>query len=314
MFYNVENLFDTFDDPSTADNDFLPTGKKYWTPAKYQSKIENLAKVIVAVGEWDMPAIIGLCEVENKKVLNDLFYGTALSKYQYKIVHYDSPDPRGIDVALVYLPERFRLLHSHIIRIRYEQKKGKSTRDILYCKGILMKKDTLHIFINHWPSRISGREAEIKRNFVALKLKNTTDSIFSINKNAEIIVMGDFNDESNDESLTKSLGAITIWEKTSTASLYNLSSGYYEKNHYGSIKYRGHWTIFDHVIVSGTLLQNKNYYHTDISSYKIFNASFLLKQDKSHTGYSLLSTYNGRNWINGFSDHLPVYIDLFHDK
>ncbi len=313
MFYNVENLFDTYDDPATNDNDFLPTAKKFWSLKRYQAKIDNLSKVFAAIGEWKMPVIIGLCEVENEKVLKDLFLNSALSKYNYKMVHYDSPDPRGIDVAMMYLPDQFRLLHSHIIRVQYHKSKEKSTRDILYCKGILLNKDTLHVYINHWPSRRNGEEADIKRSFVAALLRSSVDSVFKRNPNANIIIMGDFNDESKDASLCTILGASQDFKSIKNNTLYNLSADYMAKNNYGSLKFRGHWNLFDHIILSGSILTEGSKIYSTHNSYHIFNAPFIIKQDRSHTGSTPLRTFNGNNWENGFSDHLPVYVDLFCD-
>ena len=308
MFYNVENLFDIFDDSTKNDNEFLPTGKKYWGVNKYNAKLENISKVIAAVGEWQMPVVIGMCEIENRKVLNDLFTQTMLSKYQYRFVHYDSPDPRGIDVAMAYLPDKFKVLHSHPIRVHYTKQNGQSTRDILYCKGILLKKDTLHILINHWPSRRGGKDAEIKRNFVARLVRKCTDSIFQTDPDAKIIIMGDLNDEPSDRSLVESLGARQLLGQIVPGNLYNLASTFYSENKYGSIKYQGHWTIFDQIIVSGKLITGGE---TGLADYHICNSPFIVKQDKSHTGFTPLRTYNGMKYEGGYSDHLPVYLDYY---
>jgi len=309
MFYNVENLFDTFDDPAVNDNEFLPSGKKHWTPDHYQSKIANLTKAIAAAGEWNMPAIIGLCEIENRKVLNDLFLYSALSRYNYRIVHFDSPDPRGIDVAMAYLPSRFKLLKAFPVPVPLPDQE--TTRDILYCKGVLMHTDTIHLLINHWPSRRGGATSIKKRKKAALVARHLVDSIFFAQTGTKIILMGDFNDEPEDESLKNVLQAKTSRDIPCDTSLYILSAGYLRKNNYGSIKYRGHWAVFDHIIVSGSLLRAGHGYCTRPSLFRIFHYPFLLLPDRSHTGFTPFPSFQGLRWLNGFSDHLPVGLDLF---
>ncbi|MBN1184780.1 MAG: endonuclease [Bacteroidales bacterium] len=311
MFYNVENLFDTEDDPHKVDNEFLPDGAKKWTTYRYKEKLNNIYKVIMAVGEPGPPAIIGLCEVENGKVLEDLTQNTPLVKINYSVVHHESPDQRGIDVALLYQQKSFRVIHEEAVRIIFEDSPRKKTRDILYVKGIAFKKDTLHIFVNHWPSRRGGqKQSDKSRMIVALKLKWKVDSVLQANPLAKIIITGDFNDEPVDVSLRKGLIAVPFEETDTIVTLVNLSPMPYN-NTSGTLKYRGRWNVFDQFIVSSSLLEDKKGINTTKEDYHVFSASFLLKPDEKFAGDQPFPTYRGANYLAGFSDHLPVYLDLY---
>ncbi len=190
MFYNVENFFDTYNDSLTHDDEFLPEGNRHWNTKRFNDKLNKLYKVIIAVGGWEAPEIIGLCEIENKYVLNRLIYDTPLSKFNYGIVHRDSPDIRGIDVALLYRRDKVRLLKEDFHNISFPWDPVKKTRDILYFKG-LAGKDTLHIFINHWPSRYGGQpETEAYRLYTSSVLRKNVDSIFNINKKSKLVITG----------------------------------------------------------------------------------------------------------------------------
>jgi predicted extracellular nuclease len=236
MFYNVENLFDTQDDPLVRDEEFLPEGDRFWNKHKYYSKLNNIYKVIVAVGEWSPPAIIGLCEIENRKVIDDLVSSTPLNKFDYQIVHKESPDRRGIDVGLLYRKELFTPLSYEAIPINFPNNPESKTRDILYVKGITNTSDTLNIFINHWPSRWGGQlESEGRRVFVASVLKEKVDSIFKSNPKSNIIITGDFNDYPNNKSLNEVLAASQKFDDITTNQLYNLSAYFYKtKKHRNS--------------------------------------------------------------------------------
>ncbi|MFH2142566.1 MAG: endonuclease [Bacteroidota bacterium] len=311
MFYNIENLFDTFDDSLTNDEEFLPDGVRHWNNTKYYKKLNNIYKVIVAVGGWQPPEIIGLCEIENRTVLDDLVKKTPLSTYNYQIVHAESPDRRGIDVALLFLKDRFIVLKKEFIRINYPDNSG-TTRDILYVKGITYKSDTLHIFVNHWPSRWGGQmESEDRRLFVAKTLRNKLDSIIASNEKSNIIITGDFNDEPDNKSLTETLRARKTYENISDSILYNLSFHLYEDKGMGSHKYQGNWGVLDQFIVSGTLLKRKNSIHTTINNVYIFKPDFLLEKDEANAGFKPFRTYLGYKYNEGFSDHLPTYLDIF---
>lgn len=312
MFYNVENLFDTHDNPDTDDDLFTPAGGLHWTYKRYKAKLMNVCKVIVAAGGWQPPDVIGFCEVENDSVLYDLFENTPLSRYRYKIVHYESPDRRGIDVALAYNRQTVGCLNSKIYRI---SRGNLSTRDIL-CVKVLMGGDTCHVFINHWPSRASGQLDTEKDRFAAAgMLRQATDSILKRNPDARILIMGDFNDEPDDESLTEVLKARPGQEESRSAGLYNLAcpNGGGDLIQ-GTLKYQGTWNIFDQIIVSAGMLNDTRGLHVKPDGFTILNNLFLLEPDDTYTGYKPFRTYSGYNYKGGFSDHLPVYIDVFNGK
>ena len=308
MFYNTENLFDTWNDSLTGDDDFTPAGAMHWTYKRYVTKLDNLYKTIVAVGGWTPPDVIGLCEVENKVVLLDLVNKTPLSKYPYRIVHADSPDKRGIDVALLYNSATVQMIGHHYARI---EKPGLFTRDILCCK-ILLGGKTCHFFINHWPSRSTGQlETEPNRIAAAKCLRVLADSLFSAEPDARIIILGDLNDEPEDKSLVEHLEASVQLSDPSPASLYNLTHAPGKGNYKGSLKYQGAWNIFDQVIVSGNLLMNNGDLQVTPEGYRIFGESFLLEPDERFAGYKPFRTYSGYRYLGGFSDHLPVFVRLF---
>jgi len=313
MFYNVENLFDTKNDSIKNDDEFLPTQGKYWTPRKYYTKINQISKVITAVGGWNPPAIVGLCEVECRYALNSLVYYSPLKKLGYKIIHKESPDFRGIDVAMLYQEKKFNPISYKAIGIKFPFAPQKTTRDILYVKGKTKNNDTLHIFINHWPSRWGGQlKSEIKRTYVASVLKKATDSIFNTNINAKIIIMGDLNDYPHNKSLTEVLQAKRKYDDIKPNELYNLSAYIQKNTKIGTHKHHGNWGVLDQTIISGALFSTeKNKTFTNKEHAHIFDADFLLVDDKSYLGKQPFRTYLGFRYIGGYSDHLPIYLDLF---
>ncbi len=310
MFYNVENLFDWFDDPLTGDNEFTPGGKMHWTEKRFRAKLNNLYKVIVAAGEWEPPEIISFAEVENRFVLNQLVSATPLSKYHYKIIHQDSPDQRGIDAALIYRPDRITKLSERFFRIEYADGDIPKTRDILYGVFKVNTKDTIHLFVNHWPSRSGGQlSSEKNRFYVASVLKSKTDSLFRFNETAKIVILGDFNDQPDNKSLQEVLQARFPEDIPRSGQLYNLSSCDAKHTGCGTHKYGGNWSILDQVIVSGDLLHNSGICILP-DSYTIFDPPFLLEPDDKYLGSKPCRTYSGYKYQGGFSDHLPVYIDI----
>ncbi len=226
MCYNVENFFDCVPDSLSNDKEFLPTGIRAWNTSKYQKKQANIAKVITAIGGWDAPALVGLCEVESDKCLFDLTHYSGLKSLKYNYLHHDSPDPRGIDVALLYQPDQFKLIHNEAIRILYPKAPGYKTRDILFVSGLLPTGDTLHVFICHFPSRLEGEtESEDKRMFVASVVRTKVDSVFAANHYPKIVIMGDFNDSPVNSSMLGVLKAQPVSDSISARSLYNLMYG-----------------------------------------------------------------------------------------
>jgi hypothetical protein len=310
MFYNTENFFDTIDDPHTNDNEFLPGSQYQWNKSKYYKKIQSIYQVIAAVGEERPPEIIGLSEIENRKVLNDLIFHTPIEKYPYKIIHKDSPDPRGIDVALLYRSDMMKCIGSDYITICFPGNKDKTTRDILYFKA-LINNDTLHVFVNHWPSRRGGqKKSDPSRSFVAGVLKQKTDSIFKINPNARIVITGDFNDEPCNRSIVSELRAIRYSDEVQAWNLYNLSWNMKVKCKCGTYRHGYSWEMLDQFIVSGTLLMKGNI-STCPECNHIGEFKFLLNEDNKYGGYRPFRTYQGPAYKGGFSDHLPVYLDIY---
>lgn len=305
MFYNVENLFDYSDDRLTRDDDFTPQGDLHWTKTRYQKKLNNLYKVITATGGWQPPDIIALCETENLKVVEDLFNETPLAKYGYKIIHQESEDMRGIDVALAYRDETI----DHISSDFYSLKKyGLLTRPVMHFKG-LAGVDTIHLFVNHWPSRSNGQlETERGRINAAKTVRDIVDSLFSVNINSNIIITGDLNDTPGDVSITDFLDANGITSDPVAGKLYNIST---TKDNTGTIKYQGSWFIFDQFIVSGSFFSSNNQLTTSGEDYHILNERFLLTDDVTYTGKRPYRTYMGYRYEGGFSDHLPVFIDIY---
>jgi len=312
MFYNVENLFDTENDPKINDDEFTPDGARFWTDYRLKEKLSNIYKVITAVGGWELPMVVCLSEVENRKVLEMLLNNTPLYKSDYKIIHYDSPDARGIDVGMLYRESLFKPYFHKPIPVNYPPNIGSGkTRDILLVSGVTKTNDTLHIFVNHWPSRWGGQmETEEKRMFVAELVKKNVDSIMKLNHEAKIIIVGDLNDHPTDRSLLESLKAKTEYDKIDYSNLYNLSYYLQEVKHKGTHKYDGIWGVLDQIIVSGALLDKNKKIYTTIDDAHIFDAPFLLEPDTKYTGYVVKRTYIGFKYNGGFSDHLPTFLDL----
>jgi len=192
MFYNVENLFDIYDDSLKQDQEYLPEGDRHWNETKYYNKLQNIAKVIIGVGEWNSPDIIGLAEIENRNTLNDLLNKTPLSELGYQIIHQESPDRRGIDVALLYRENQLTKINQHFIEIKFPFNNSKSkTRDLLLAEFKTTNNDTLDVFINHWPSRYGGQfKSEPNRLYLASVVRNNTDSLMHVSKQRKIIIMG----------------------------------------------------------------------------------------------------------------------------
>jgi len=313
MFYNVENLFDVFNDSLTNDDEFTPEGERHWNNYKFYKKLNNLSKVIISIGEWNPPSVIGLCEIENRFVLNKLIYETPLKSFDYKIIHADSPDRRGIDVAFLYRQSRFEPLFYYPVPIHFPDNPESKTRDILYVKGILNKTDTVHFYVNHWPSRYGGYEdSKRRRMFVASVLRSKVDSIISVNHNPNIIIMGDFNDEPWDESISVVLGAKSDTFGLKKNELVDLMGLIKKNNLIGTNKFQSEWSVIDQFICTGNLISGKSALKVAGEGASIYDASFLLEKDETNLGFRLNRTYIGPVYHGGFSDHLPIYLDLIN--
>ena len=311
MCWNVENLFDTRHDTLKNDQEFLPEALRHWNYGKYKKKLADLASTIVAVGEWTPPALVGLCEVENDSVLRDLTRYSSLREIDYRYVMTHSPDLRGIDVALLYQRDRFKLLSYRSIPIGFFHKQSRPTRDILHVSGLLITGDTLDVFVCHFPSRSGGaKESEPYRLFVAQKLRVAADSLMATRQHPQILMMGDFNDYPQNKSIAKILGATLPPASPIPSCLYHLLARKAEKRGYGSYKYQGEWGLLDHLIVSGSLLDTSAPFFTSEEKADVAKLPFLLQEDTKYGGNQPFRTYNGMKYQGGFSDHLPVYVDF----
>lgn len=310
VFYNVENLFDTIDDPNTIDEQFLPQSNKKWNTGRYEKKINDLSRVISSININELPEIVGLCEIENKKVVEDLSSGRFLKKGNYGIVHEDSPDARGIDVALLYRKDEFKYINHNIYRIHFDFEPETTTRDILYVKGIINSGESLHIFVNHWSSRREGQaESEPKRMYIAKVLRSKVDSVLSKDKKAKIIIMGDFNDEPTNKSIHEVLNAGNNIHPKNILELYNLM---FDKsiNGQGTYNFRGNWNMLDNLIISQALLNAKKGYKVSPDGGMIFKKRWMMYDNVKTGQFTPSKTYGGPNYYGGISDHFPVYMIL----
>ena len=295
VFYNVENLFDTRNDSLTNDDEFTPDGTRHWTNYKYWQRIKKTSKTLKIVGGWEAPDIIGLVEIENYYVLKSLIYSDPLKSSNYGIIHRESPDHRGIDVALLYKKDKFFPINHKFYPLKDEKGKIMRSREIVYAKGIVHGGDTLHIFTIHFPSRYGGyKKSEPKRLNAVNRLMSITDSLNRKFNNPNIIIMGDFNDTPNNKSIIN-------LDKNKWLNLL-------DSNH-GTHKYQGKWAKLDHIFVSNSLLNKENEIYL-IGETNVFKEPFLLEEDKKHLGEKPFRTFVGFKYNGGFSDHLPVYINL----
>jgi hypothetical protein len=311
-FYNFENLFDTLDDPRKFDEDFTPAGDYHYTVAVYRAKLHNLATVLARLGADvtpDGPAIIGTAEIENDRVLQDLVAQPEIRERRYGFVHFESPDARGIDVAMLYNPKYFKVLRARALYtdISGSGEKGGRTRDVLYVTGILGG-DTAHIFVNHWPSRRGGQAASASlRSVAAAVSRRIIDSLIACDANTRVLVMGDLNDDPTDRSITQTLGAEGNIRKVRPGGLYNPWVRFIRKG-LGTLGYNDSWNLFDQIMLSGGWLRAEGphwrYYRAEI-----FSRDFLKERFGRYKGYPHRS-FDGSTWINGYSDHFPVLVYL----
>ncbi|HBH06135.1 MAG TPA: endonuclease [Flavobacteriales bacterium] len=299
-FWNVENLFDIHNDTLTQDDEFTPQGEKQWNRYRYEDKLKKISKTIQAVGGWNGVQIIGFAEVENRLVLSDLTTKTGLASTSYSIVHKNSGDLRGIDVASIYDSTSVELLQTQFIEVKMPALE-RPTRDILHL-NFSIEGRSLHVFYNHWPSRYGGKSrSEPKRIQAARTLRAVIDSLFNADSNANIIIMGDLNDHPEDRSVQD------ILLKKDTTELINLMS-LLPKNE-GTHQYRGEWAYLDQVIVSRSLRNGANGLNAVPGAY-VFREDFLLEINEKYQNVQPNRTYLGPSYHGGFSDHLPIFIDL----
>lgn len=309
VFYNTENLFHPSDDSLKSDEAFTPGGQYYWTYNRYYSKINKIGKLFVAIGEGFMPAVIGLCEIENQKVVNDIINKSVMKYCSYKVIHKESPDLRGIDVALLYDPLQFKAFYYNSIKITDTRFPDFKTRDILHVSGVLNDTILCHVFINHWPSRRGGQmESEVKRIIAAKRLKQVVDSLSFHDPSSNIIIMGDFNDEPNNYSLREILKAGDPDEQKDSSLLINLMYPLFKKGSgtYFRVNNIVEASVLDQIIVSSSVLYGDNGLKLEEAQANIYQNEFLMDKKNGRP----LRTYQGLKYIGGFSDHLPVYVDF----
>ena len=312
-FYNIENLFDTIKTPDVFDEEFTPGGANKWTGDRYWKKINNNAMVISQLGRAEGipgPAIVGLSEIENRMVVEDLINSPNLKSLEYDIVHYDSPDRRGVDVGLIYQKKYFTVTGSRsaaLLVYDNETKKRIYTRDQLVVSG-LFDGEPMHFIGNHWPSRRGGEKASAYlRNAAADLTRSIVDSIRKVDPMAKVIVMGDLNDDPNNESLTQHLQANGNMKKLKEGEMLNTMGEHFKKG-IGSLAYRDSWNLFDQIVITQSLL-GKDYSSYKFRHSRIFNDVMLTQKEGRFKGYPW-RTYVGTTFSGGFSDHFPVYIML----
>lgn len=322
-FYNLENLFDIYDDPVKNDQEFLPDGKNEWTEVKYHKKLHNMAKVIAEMAKANKAfhTILGVSEIENRLVLEDLVSQPELADANFQIVHYDGPDRRGVDVGLLYRADQFEYLDSESIPFSFEGTEVEitltqeeqdyfRTRDILMVHGLIAG-EHFAFYVAHLPSRIGGKGADL-RSLGGEIMKKHSEKMSEKYPGIKIVVMGDMNDNPQDESMAKWLGAVQKIEETQEGGFFNpfwqmLYDGY------GSLAYRDVWSIYDQVIPSETLVNpepgtlkllkvdRKGHYGV------VFKRPFMMTQSGQYKNYPFRTFSNGK-FMNGYSDHLPTYI------
>lgn len=306
VFWNVENLFDTEDDTLKNDDAFTPQGENHWTQKRYKQKLTNICRVLAAMGArddggYEIPQLIGLAEVENDKVLRDLCKGTQLRQYGYDYVHYESPDTRGIDNALLYRKEFFKPYFTEAITV-CDSSIDLVTRDILLVEGLTREGATLILIVNHFPSKISGASSDIKRKHVAHKLQQIMDTLQRNHPMTAIVVMGDFNAEHDEPEISQTL------MQNGKSAFVNLMSMMGKGT--GSHNYQGHWSFLDQIIVLRAMLSGGAPLQVCGNKAHLFAPDFMLVDDERNIGKKPFRTYLAMKYLGGYSDHLPIYVDI----
>lgn len=318
-FYNLENLFDTIVDTDTTKilrDDFTPLGDKKFTSQRYSAKLENMARVIAAMGtesQPDGPAVLGVCEIENRRVLEDLVKMPSIAKRNYQIVHYDSPDERGVDVGLIYQPKYFTLTSSSTHTLTDPADRNFHTRDQLIASGMIGG-EKFHFLVAHWPSRRGGemrsRPHRIRAAQLALHLM---DSLQRADADSKIIYMGDLNDDPVSHSIAKVIQPKEEYNQVNAGDYFNPMKKLFDQG-IGTLAYRDNWNLFDQLICSSTLVDKSSEFKSfTYYKAKVFNADFLRNPSGNFAGYPF-RTYVGSSWQGGFSDHFPVYLYLVKAK
>ncbi len=314
-FYNLENFYDTINDPGKNDEEFLPDGANHYTGSVYRDKIGKLSEVISLIGTDVTPdglALMGCAEIENDAVLTDLVHSVKLEKRGYKIVHHNSPDIRGVDVGLLYNPKYFTPKYSESLFVPLFEADGapRYTRDVLYVEGALLG-EPVYVFVNHWPSRRGGEEASAPGRATAAGVaKHKIDSIIQINPNAKIVLMGDLNDDPVSQSVAKVIGATGDRQAVKPGGMFNPWTIYFKEG-IGTLAYRDSWNLFDQIIISSGWL-NKDQPGFFFKDARIFSKPWMINQDGRYKGYPK-RTYDFNRYMGGYSDHFPTYTIFYKE-
>ena len=307
-FYNQENLFDTIHDEGKRDFEYLPDGQMKWGTMKYMAKLKNMSEVLADISTDKLPmgpAAIGVSEIENLRVLNDLVKQPALAKRGYKIVFHEGPDRRGIDCALLYNPKLFKLMNSRLVECTYPNNDTTHlTRGFLIARGELAG-ESMSIIVNHWPSRFASSPA---RENTGRQVRAIKDSLLRIDPAMKIVIMGDMNDDPFDKSMAKALGAKREAKDCDAHDLYNPWWNLLVKKGIGTLCYHGKWNLFDQIVFTGNML-GKDYSTLKFYKNLVFMPEYLFQTSGKYKGYPK-RTHAGGVWLNGYSDHLPTYIYL----
>lgn len=302
-FYNVENIFDTENDPKTNDDDFTPTGKYQWTADRYRLKLEHTIDVFKMMSP-DLPEIIGLCEIENRRVLDDMLSMPGFKGFDYGVVHKDSPDERGIDVAMLYDKKLVEVVSYEFLKVVLPNPEDPNTRDILYAE-VKMGGEKIHVFINHWPSRSGGQEqSEPNRMKAAEVLRGKMDAVLKDDADARLICMGDFNDHPDNKSITEVVGA----RGDQSGKMYNLMAAKHA-NHEGSYWYKGEWGALDQFLISFNWMNAEHGWHISQDGARFVKDDTILFRD-GQGNLRPNRTYAGDDYKGGYSDHLAAVVSL----
>lgn len=304
--------------PLILQDEFSPTGKKVWTKERYNQKLKNISEVISQLGKTETqsaPVIVGICEIENRNVVEDLTNQPALKPYNYGVVHFNSFDARGVDVALIYQKDRFKIIESkpHIVEIFNDDGSRSYTRDILQVTGLLDGEE-ITFLVNHWPSRSGGEKASMpKRQKAAEVMKGIYDDIRAKEPNAKIIAMGDFNDDPVSPSIKKILDAKGDKDKVKDSEIFNLMESKFKKG-MGTLAYRDSWNLFDQIITTGNLIdKDKKFSSYKVYKTEIFSPSYLVTPEGQYKGYPFRMYGGDTYYAKGHSDHFPVYTVLLRE-
>ncbi|WP_443934273.1 endonuclease/exonuclease/phosphatase family protein [Phocaeicola plebeius] len=303
-FYNLENLFDTTHDEGKNDYEYLPDGANKWTETKYQAKLKNMSEILslLATDRLPMgPAIIGVSEIENRRVLEDLLKQPALAERGYEIIHYDGEDKRGVECAFLYNPKFFHVNSTGLLPYVYENDTIHKTRGFLVADGELAGEHFVCI-VNHWPSRAAASPA---RERAGEQVRAIKDSLQRIDPSVKIVIMGDMNDDPMDKSMSVSLGAKRKAKDTGKMDLFNPWWDTLKKG-YGTLMYQGKWNLFDQIVFTGNFL-NDDYSSLTYYKHEIFRRDFMFQNSGKYKGYPK-RTHAGGVWLNGYSDHLPTIV------